>query len=48
MKLTSLFSGSSGNCLLVEHNNTTLLIDAGLPGNRIQAMLAVADVIPER
>jgi phosphoribosyl 1,2-cyclic phosphodiesterase len=46
MKLTSLFSGSSGNCLLVEHNNTTLLIDAGLPGNRIQAMLAVADVDP--
>lgn len=46
MKLTSLFSGSSGNCLLFEHGKTKILIDAGLSGNKIQQMLRYAEVDP--
>lgn len=32
MKFCSLISGSSGNCLYVESNNSSLLIDCGLSG----------------
>ena len=46
MKLISLSSGSSGNCLYVEHENTKLLIDAGLSGNRIQQLMADASIDP--
>ena len=46
MKLTSLYSGSSGNCLLLVQNETKLLIDAGLSGSKIQAMLKIAGVEP--
>ena len=35
MKLTPLYSGSSGNCLLVEHKNTKILVDAGVSGKKI-------------
>src|SRR4051794_39538172 len=30
MKVTSLSSGSSGNCYLVQHEGTNILIDSGL------------------
>lgn len=40
MIFQSLYSGSSGNCLLVSHKDTTLLIDAGLPGVRIVSALS--------
>ncbi len=39
MRFQSLYSGSSGNCLMVSHKDTTLLIDAGLPAVRIVAAL---------
>ena len=37
-----LFSGSSGNALYVERDETRLLVDAGLPGKRIEEELARA------
>lgn len=46
MKLISLSSGSSGNCLYVEHEDTRLLIDAGLSGNRIQQLMEEAEIDP--
>ena len=46
MILTSLYSGSSGNCLLLEHRDTKILIDAGLSGNKIQKMLEAKGVKP--
>ena len=39
MKLATLASGSSGNASLVKSGNTTLLIDAGLSGKRIEERL---------
>ncbi len=48
MKLTSLFSGSSGNCLLVEHKDTKILIDAGLSGSKICQMLQYAEIDASR
>ena len=35
VKFCSLFSGSSGNCLLVSDGVTTILVDAGMSGKRI-------------
>ena len=40
MKICSLASGSSGNCVYVGHGNTHLLIDAGLSGKAIKEGLA--------
>jgi hypothetical protein len=40
MIFQSLYSGSSGNCLMVRHKDTALLIDAGLPAVRIVSALA--------
>lgn len=31
MKIKTLGTGSKGNCYLLEHNNETLVIDAGIP-----------------
>jgi phosphoribosyl 1,2-cyclic phosphodiesterase len=39
IKFCSLFSGSSGNSLFISHENTRVLIDAGVSGKRIQAAL---------
>lgn len=36
MEFCSLFSGSSGNCQYVKTENTTILVDAGLSGKKIQ------------
>lgn len=46
MRLTSLFSGSSGNCLLVEEGYTKFLIDAGLSGIKIRNALCSIGVDP--
>ena len=35
IKVCSLFSGSSGNCIFVSYNDTSILIDAGLSGKKI-------------
>lgn len=39
MRLLSIASGSSGNCIYVGHEGTNLLIDAGISGKRIEAGL---------
>lgn len=39
MRLCSIASGSSGNCIYVGTDNTHLLIDAGISGKRIEAGL---------
>lgn len=40
MRLTIFASGSSGNCALVSHGDTHLLLDAGISARRICAALA--------
>jgi phosphoribosyl 1,2-cyclic phosphodiesterase len=40
IKLVSLFSGSSGNCIFLSDGETRMLIDAGLSGKRIEAALS--------
>jgi len=40
IKVCSLFSGSSGNCIFISYNDTAILIDAGVSGRRIEAALA--------
>ncbi|MCR5022835.1 MAG: MBL fold metallo-hydrolase [Lachnospiraceae bacterium] len=39
MRLLSIASGSSGNCIYVGYEGTNLLIDAGISGKRIEAGL---------
>lgn len=46
MKLCSIASGSSGNCIYIGNNNTNLLIDAGISGKRIEKGLESIDVDP--
>lgn len=44
MRLLSICSGSSGNCIYVGSDNTHLLIDAGVSGKKIEAGLNAADI----
>lgn len=46
IKLVSLFSGSSGNCVFLSDSKTRVLIDAGLSGKRIEKALADAGESP--
>jgi len=39
IKVCSLFSGSSGNCIFVSSSETAVLIDAGLSGRKIEKAL---------
>ena len=39
MKFCSIASGSSGNCLMAGSSSTTVLIDAGISGKRIESGL---------
>ena len=39
MRLLSIASGSSGNCIYVGDDTTHILIDAGISGKRIEAGL---------
>ena len=39
MRMTSIASGSSGNCIYVGSDNTHILIDTGIPYKRIEAGL---------
>jgi len=41
-KLTTLFSSSSGNCVLISDGSTNILVDAGVSSNRI--IMALSDV----
>ncbi len=40
LSLTPLFSGSSGNAILVRSDNTKILIDAGVSGKRLEEAFA--------
>lgn len=44
MKLCSIASGSSGNCIYVGSNNTNLLVDAGISMKRIENGLNDIDI----
>lgn len=44
MKLCSIASGSSGNCIFAGSENTSLLIDAGISGKRIEFGLNELDM----
>ena len=39
LKMCSLYSGSSGNCIFVESGNTRLLVDCGVSGKKIEQAL---------
>lgn len=45
-KFYSLYSGSSGNCLLVQTSNTKILIDAGESAKKISSALSSIDIDP--
>ena len=47
LKFCSLYSGSSGNSLFVENNNTKILVDAGVSGKKIIDALSSINVKPE-
>ena len=44
LKFCSLYSGSSGNSLLVQSNNTNVLIDAGVSGKKVVEALNSSSV----
>ena len=44
----SLYSGSSGNCLLVQTSNTKILIDAGESAKKISAALSSMNIDPSQ
>ncbi len=46
MKLCSIASGSSGNCIYVGSNHTNLLVDAGVSAKRIENGLSGIDIMP--
>ena len=44
----SLYSGSSGNCLLVETSNTKILIDVGESSKKISSALSSLNIEPDK
>ncbi len=47
MKLCSIASGSSGNCIYVGSEDTHLLVDVGISKKRIEAGLCGIEVDPK-
>lgn len=47
MKLCSIASGSSGNCIFVGSKNTNLLVDAGISAKKIEQGLSLIDIKPD-
>lgn len=47
MKLYSIASGSSGNCICVGHGDTHILVDAGISKKRIEEGLYEKDINPK-
>lgn len=47
LKLCSLYSGSTGNSLYVQSDNTKILVDAGVSGKKIVEALESINVLPE-
>jgi phosphoribosyl 1,2-cyclic phosphodiesterase len=48
MRFASIGSGSAGNCLVVEHANTRLLLDCGFSSNEVVKRLQKLDLMPEQ
>lgn len=46
MLFCSLASGSSGNCHLINDGDSSILVDAGLSGRRIESKLKEVDISP--
>lgn len=46
MRLCSIASGSSGNCIYVGSDTTHLLIDVGISGKRVEAGIKELDIVP--
>lgn len=46
MKFCSLYSGSSGNSIFISSGNTKILVDAGLPGKKIDEALKAIEEDP--
>ncbi|MBQ7793400.1 MAG: MBL fold metallo-hydrolase [Clostridia bacterium] len=42
--LCSLISGSSGNCSLISHKGTNILVDCGMSGKRLECLLDSLDL----
>ncbi len=47
MKLSSISSGSKGNCILVENEDTSLLVDVGISKKRVEEGLSCFGKSPE-
>lgn len=47
MKLCSIASGSSGNCIFVGSRNTNILVDAGISAKKIEYGLKRIDIHPD-
>lgn len=47
MKLCSIASGSSGNCIYVGSSRTNLLVDAGVSAKKIEYGLSGIDILPD-
>lgn len=47
MKLSSISSGSKGNCILVENEGTTLLVDVGISKKKVEEGLSFFEQNPE-
>ncbi len=47
MKLCSIASGSSGNCIYIGSQNTNLLVDVGISAKRIENGLNGIDILPD-
>ena len=47
MKLCSIASGSSGNCVYVGSEQTNLLVDAGVSAKKIENGLNGIDIMPD-
>jgi phosphoribosyl 1,2-cyclic phosphodiesterase len=46
MKICSIASGSSGNCIYIGSNNTNILIDVGISGKKVENGLKEIDISP--
>ena len=46
IRFCSLYSGSTGNCLLVQSANTNILVDAGVSAKKIAEALTELDIEP--
>lgn len=47
MKLCSISSGSSGNCIYIGSEQTNILVDVGISGKKVEQGLEQIDVIPK-